>query len=352
MNGFNIYKNKEEKNNKTAIFNNNRYTKYCLLSQDQNKQKDSKIKIVYNIDKIKMKYGFFSNKLNTYSRIQMLKNKYLNIYNSNNNTNNRNNRNNSNIYNNITFKLNSYKTANLDNLSINKKSKDNIAYSNINNNEKYSTHYINKNSRNKNLFRNSSLQLVKVNNISFNDYFTQYSKIKKDKLNENDKNKTFEDKKNINFNNSNHINNNNKKLSQKFKYLKNTRDEYIMIEKKFNEIINNDLFNKNKKKNFNVIFPISKKINMLNEVKNDIKKLNKKSFDNKLLTPKKDNSFYSTHHDNMRNYSQKKDNFFDELFNDEKEDKNFTNYDSKIVKPILIKSFPKPKLNVPNYINF
>ena len=324
MNDFKLLLKSQEisKNNHLSI--NDRYKNESLSIKRENYNQATTLikrnKIIHNIDKIKSKYGFFTNSLNqklTFHKIQMLKNKYLsNNINSNNNFN-------------------------------------------ISNDEKFS---INNNKINKNLFRSSSLQFVKENNIIFNNFYKTLKNKKstniyeiinkhKDILSQQRKMKEkLLISKNEKVINSNNDTNKSQKFGQKFKYLKNTREEYIIIDKKLKNLLKNDAFNKTKKREFNAIFPISKKINMLNELKKDIKNLSKKSFEDTSLTPKDTGPFFSAKKsDNFNNKSERKLNLFYEVFNEKNE---YIDNENDIIKPILIKSLPKPKLDVPNYLNF
>ena len=345
MNNFNFFNKKEEKNNINTISDNNRYKK---LSSHEEKNATlgstiiSKYKKKYNIETIKKKYGILTYNLSpqiTHSKIQFLKNKYIN--------------NNINFYKNHNSNISHYMINNVENMSIN----NNINPDNV----------MNKTHKKYNLFRNSSLQFVKENNIILNNFYnTLKSKKRNDLNNKNNTNIILNNKK---FNNNNNtlkkgsknisINYNNHnvvykpKLGQNFKYLKNTREEFIFMDKKLNNLLKSEIFNKCKNKNFNKVFPISKKINMLNEVKNDIKNLNKKNFEDTLLTQKAGESFSNNQNPGLyRSNSERTFNIFYELFDDDKENSNIINNENEINKPILIKSLPKPKLNVPNYVNF
>ena len=343
MKSFRLYNSKEEKNNIKSILINNRYNKQPILIKDKNKQLISTIisknKVSINIERIKNKYGFLTNSLSqkiAYNKIQNLKNKYLK------NNNNFNSKLDFNTINTIDkFSINNNKNNNIKKL--NKESVNNII------------------EKKKNLFRNSSLQFVKENNIIFNNFYNTFrNKIRnndnRNNENRNNFNNILNDKK-MKYNTIKEekktIINNKPKLSNKFKYLKNTRDEYMNVNKKLKDLLKNDAFNKKNKKGFNAIFPISKKINMLYEVKKDIKNLSKKSFDDVLISPKNTASFFSSSQSSDIHgiNSDRKSNIFQELF-EENENSDVINNENEIIKPNLIKSLPKPKLNVPNYVNF
>jgi len=336
MNNFNIYKKKEGKGNINLNKVNNRYKNWSLLSQKTKNQLGSnKIKrnnIIRNIENIKNKYGFNSlNQKIIYNKIQILKNKYINNnYNYNSNSNS---------------KINSI-DENTINVNVNNNMNENIIKGE------------------KNLLKSSfSLQYIKENNVILNNFYHTLRNKRSNnayEINNNNHNRNYKslDNKQINKNilkeftkeniqNKNNDKTNRPKLGHKFKYLKNTREDYIRVGKKINELLKNELFNKRIKKGFNAIFPISKKINMLNEVKNDIKNVK-----DALLNPKTARKFSSSQtgvHPKIN--SEKRVNLFYELFNDENENNNIKD-ENKITKPSLIRSLSKPKLDIPNYNNF
>ena len=90
-----------------------------------------------------------------------------------------------------------------------------------------------------------------------------------------------------------------------------------------------------------MIFPISKKIYLLNEIKNDIKKVNKNNQRNVTILPQSKTS-------EILNTKQKR-NLFNELFSEEYDD--FGRSEQVIQKPNLIRNLSKPKLNLPKYTN-
>jgi len=318
MNKYDFIKPKKEISNIKSNLDNNRYSKINIKSKESKNQETptiilTKNKADKNITKIKLKYGLFGNSSNpqiVYNKIQVLKNKYL-----------------------------SKNKTDTNKIIVNKKSlfnRNSTYYNNIYNQYNLST----KNIRKKNLFRNSSLRFSKENNIMLNNH-------------------TFTNKIQKNIEHNNIINNESKqKAGKNFKYLKNIRDDYIILDKKLNELLKNEIFKKNKEKkiNLNDIYPISKKINMLSEIKKDIKNLEEKSFNDKLLTPKKDKiSSANKYSDFYQNYSEKKNHVFDELFSNDNDinlKKNMDDNKNEIIKPILIKSISKPKFNFPKYDNF
>ena len=303
---FNFHKGKDN-----YISNNNqRYQNNLLLIKDkyrtQNSLFSSKHKTNEIIDKIKMKYGLLHNTINTQvvnRKMQILKNKYM--------KGSQNLENKININNNIRYSTNN---------DINNK----LVLRANNNNKKH-------------MFRSTSLQFVKENNLNFNNLYNTLKNDRKISFKENNK------LNNIDFEATKNENNkaNNTKSKFEFKYLKNIKEDFINIHNKFKNLFQNDVFNKKKKKLVNMIFPISKKLYLLSEMKKDIKIANKNSFRNMTISPK------STISSNSE-YTSK--NIFSELFSENGDDETIIGQNG-IKKPNLIRTFSKPKLNVPKYRN-
>ena len=303
---FNFHKGKDN-----YISNNNqRYQNNLLLIKDkyrtQNSLFSSKHKTNEIIDKIKMKYGLLHNTINTQvvnRKMQILKNKYI--------KGSQNLESKININNNIRYSTNN---------DINNK----LVLRANNNNKKH-------------MFRSTSLQFVKENNLKFNNLYNTLKNDRKISFKENNK------LNNIDFEATKNENNktNNTKSKFEFKYLKNIKEDFINIHNKFKNLFQNDVFNKKKKKLVNMIFPISKKLYLLSEMKKDIKIANKNSFRNMTISPK------STISSNSE-YTSK--NIFSELFSENGDDETIIGQNG-IKKPNLIRTFSKPKLNVPKYRN-
>ncbi len=303
---FNFHKGKDN-----YISNNNqRYQNNLLLIKDkyrtQNSLFSSKHKTNEIIDKIKMKYGLLHNTINTQvvnRKMQILKNKYI--------KGSQNLESKININNNIRYSTNN---------DINNK----LVLRANNNNKKH-------------MFRSTSLQFVKENNLNFNNLYNTLKNDRKISFKENNK------LNNIDFEATKNENNkaNNTKSKFEFKYLKNIKEDFINIHNKFKNLFQNDAFNKKKKKLVNMIFPISKKLYLLSEMKKDIKIANKNSFRNMTISPK------STISSNSE-YTSK--NIFSELFSENGDDETIIGQNG-IKKPNLIRTFSKPKLNVPKYRN-
>lgn len=307
---FNFIKEKESSN----LYNNIRYKNHLLLSNDSNKENYpffiSKEKVKERIAKIKKKYGSLYNSSNTIlvnRKIQILKNKYMNSQNI-------------------------QKKININNM---------IHYSG-NNNTNSKLKLLSRNNQKKNMFRSSSLKFVKESNFNFNKLYNTYKNENKNHIIINNKSNNKETDKD---NQSKATNDSNKsKFGYHFKYLRNIKEDFISVHKKLKELLQNDAFNKSKKRLTNMIFPISKKINLLSDMKKDIKNVNKNSFGYMTISPK---STISTSSD----YTLKgTTHLFNELFSEENID-SIKNSVGRIKKPNLIRSLTKPKLDVPKYTN-
>ena len=307
---FNFIKEKESSN----LYNNIRYKNHLLLSNDSNKENYpffiSKEKVKERIAKIKKKYGSLYNSSNTIlvnRKIQILKNKYMNSQNI-------------------------QKKININNM---------IHYSG-NNNTNSKLKLLSRNNQKKNMFRSSSLKFVKESNFNFNKLYNTYKNENKNHIIINNKSNNKETDKD---NQSKATNDSNKsKFGYNFKYLRNIKEDFISVHKKLKELLQNDAFNKSKKRLTNMIFPISKKINLLSDMKKDIKNVNKNSFGYMTISPK---STISTSSD----YTLKgTTHLFNELFSEENID-SIKNSVGRIKKPNLIRSLTKPKLDVPKYTN-
>ena len=307
---FNFIKEKESSN----LYNNIRYKNHLLLSNDSNKENYpffiSKEKVKERIAKIKKKYGSLYNSSNTIlvnRKIQILKNKYMNSQNI-------------------------QKKININNM---------IHYSG-NNNTNSKLKLLSRNNQKKNMFRSSSLKFVKESNFNFDKLYNTYKNENKNHIIINNKSNNKETDKD---NQSKATNDSNKsKFGYNFKYLRNIKEDFISVHKKLKELLQNDAFNKSKKRLTNMIFPISKKINLLSDIKKDIKNVNKNSFGYMTISPK---STISTSSD----YTLKgTTHLFNELFSEENID-SIKNSVGRIKKPNLIRSLTKPKLDVPKYTN-
>ena len=231
------------------------------------------------IDNLKLKYNLLkTNNISTqlvHRKVEMLKNKYM--------------KNNQKVTNNL--KINNVIRYSISN------NKDNKIKLNPRNNAK------------KSLFRSSSLQLVKENNFKFNNLYNTFRNEKKIFFSE------INNKVNDDLQFKSELNNKSCKTNIKngynFKYLRNVKEDFINVHNKLKELLKNDAFNKKKKMPSNAIFPISKKIYLLSEMKKDIKNVNKYSLSNMSLSPNSTNS---------ANSEALHKNFFVELFNESDKD--------------------------------
>ena len=300
------------------FYHNKLHENNFIFSKDKNKSQNSLFSSLINpkekLHHLKYKYSILNkNKIINphlvHKKVQLLKNKYM---------------------------KNNSKEENK--LQINSVIQYSINNNNMNNNK---TKFILNNNNKKNMFRSTSLKLVKENNFKFNNLYNSFKNEKK--LFFIEKN----NKENDNMQSKNELNNMtpfhkiNNKNDYHFKYLKNVKEDFINVHNKFKELLQNDAFNKKKKKKLNVIFPISKKIFLLSEMKKNIQNVNKYSFTYSAFSPKSTIS---------RNSESSKKNIFGELFNESNKD-TINNFEQEIRRPNLIRSFSKPKLNVPKFSN-
>lgn len=272
---------------------------YSLLS--------SKPRLKESIEKIKLKYGFSNsvNKIETSLKIKRLKQKYFN--------------------NNI----NRYSINPIDKISY-------IANSNeIKNNfqKTYSSNW------------DHNLKLTKENEIylSFPKTIKNYSKIDKQyKI----KRGFSEDKILINnCDNENFLVKNNRNNSPYNQYIKNAKEEFNIIDKKINEILENEKSE----------YPISKRINILNGIRKDINQINKNSFDNDNNNSQMSYNSYFTLGFKYIKPKVKGESIFGEVFNSNNNRENniyFNDYEDEVSKPVLLKTMPKPKFKIINFKTF
>ena len=284
---------------KNEFYSNNLHKNNLIFFKEKNKSQNSLFSSLSNpkekIRHLKYKYNILNNNIKNpqliHRKVQLLKNKYM--------------------------KNNAKEEKKLQINSV-------IQYSINNNNMNNKTKFILGNNNQKNMFRSASLKLIKENNFKFNNLYSSFKNPKKLFFSENELNNitTF------------HKTNNNKN-GYHFKYLKNVKDDFINVHNKLKELWQNDAFNKKKKKKFDIIFPISKKIFLLSEMKKDIQNANKHSFSNSTIS---------------RNSESSKKNIFGELFYESSKE-TINSFESGIRRPNLIRSFSKPKLNVPKFSN-
>ena len=146
------------------------------------------------------------------------------------------------------------------------------------------------------------------------------------------------------------------------KNIKNIRDEFLYLDKKINLLLKEDDINDSNYYNDNdeegllfsnrrlkSVCPIKDRIILLTDVKNKIRKINKDYAE----IDKTQNSDYSIDSQINLGFKHikpiiKKEKFIEEYFKDDEQKKE----NETITKPLLIKSFPRPKLNVPSYPYF
>ena len=308
----NIYqKTNNLKTNKTISSKNNQKT----ISISEAIKKIENLKKKYN----KLNYQNQINNKNIYEKILTLKKKYFNENNKISNTeyiiDEENKIKNKNMY-----KIETTDKISMVNKSWNKKKSYNI------------------DERNDTPINDKKIKLQKSNEINY-----QISS-ESTKKNENIKNRV-----------------NNLKLYNNYfeKNNNNIRDEFLYLDKKINSLLkendgindnDNEHFYKNKKNKS--VCPIKERIYLLTDVKNKIKKINKDLYEDN-ENEKTQNSEFSIDSQMTLGFKHikpiiKRENFYDEYLKDDEPKKE----NETISKPILIRSLPRPKLNVPNYPSF
>ena len=146
----------------------------------------------------------------------------------------------------------------------------------------------------------------------------------------------------------NYSENNNKKIRDEFLYLDKKINLLLKDDDSINDKNYNEYFFKNKR--LKSVCPIKDRIILLTDVKNKIKKINKDSYEE---IEKTQNSEFSLDSQITLGFKHikpviKKENFYQEYLKDEEPKEEI----DRISRPILIRSLPRPKLNVPNYPSF
>ena len=307
------------------IYKNNNINTNKTISSKSNSKSISISEVIKKIESLKKKYNKLNyqkqiiNK-NTYKKILNLKKKYFNEHNKISNTES-----NINIINNKSIKktiINTYKIETTDKISMINKSWN----KKINNNLEEKNH--------KNI-NDKKTKLEKTNEINYMINSVSSKKME---------------------NNNNRINNLKLYTNYSEKNNKNIRDEFLSLDKKINLLLkDNDGFNESdneslyNNKRFNSICPIKDRIFLLTDVKNKIKKINKDLYEEN-ENEKTQNSIDSQITLGFKHIKPviKKEKFYEEYFKDDEQKKE----NDSISKPILIRSLPRPKLNVPNYPSF
>ena len=285
----------------------------------------SRPRLKEDINKIKLKYGYSQqarDQRNIHDQISNLKNKY------------------------IKNSANKYKINNVNVISyVNKEEKKCF-----NRSESY------QNNEN-NLIRRQSDDIVKMrDNTSF---YNNNNNNEKEKLSP-----LLSTERLINnINNNNYSLNENQNIKEKKEseyenYLKNTRNDFYLVDKKVNEILQNERLSPEKNNKFNNIYPISQRINMLNNIKNEIKVVNK-NFENTINNSSlsQASGSYTTIGFKYINPKIKKTSIYRDIFESKNDEygsfySNEISKDNEIEKPILIRSLSKPKLKVMRFSKF
>ena len=144
---------------------------------------------------------------------------------------------------------------------------------------------------------------------------------------------------------------------------KTIREELLKFGKNIKKYLNEnelDENNENKHDNNNInidkhksksVRPIKERINILASVKNRIKKINKDLFKENEKNENQNISIDSQMDINFKHIKPliMKENSIEDYFKEEQ--KNYSLKD-KLLKPVLIRSLPRPKLNIPKYPSF
>ena len=276
-----------------------------------------------NINKIKFKYGIIQNVMDQQKvqfKISQLKKKYLeksadkykinsvNMISYINNNKKKNNYNNESFQNNNNNKIKGH-SIDLERI----KNSNSSFYNNNNNNEKE-----------KISLGLSSEQLMNINNSLINE------------------NQNIKQRKENDYEN----------------YVKSTRNDFYLIDKKVNEILKNERISSEKRTKFNNIYPISQRINMLNNVKNEIKIINR-NYDNNInnsSVSQFSNSF-TTLGFKYINPKFKRSSIYSDIFTNKIDEYgsfvfNEISKENELEKPVLIRGLSKPKLNIKRFSKF
>ena len=320
---------KFNENNKGIMSSNDRYNNKNLIVINTSNSNSSAFSNIVKIENLKKKYNRMNlqqklNLKNTYNKILNLKKKY----NSNDNLKKINTEpsNKENV-----MKLNNnFLIQTTDKLSLINKSLD-------------------KKSMTKLYLNTDNIQLDNCLTIS------EYNRLEKShEINYQIKSKTV-----------NKMNKLNLKMLKKYSEQNNKtiREELLKFGKNIKQYLNeNALYehNENKQDNDNTIInkhksksvrPIKERINILASVKNRIKKINKDLFKENEKNENPNISIDSQIDINFKHIKPliMKENSIEDYFKEEQ--KNNTLKD-KLLKPVLIRSLPRPKLNIPKYPSF
>ena len=278
-----------------------------------------------NINKIKMKYGIDEeglNQQNLHHQIFLLKNKY------------------------IKHNSNKYKIDSVNNVNIISNNKNKIHKKELYKNLKKKTHSV-------------DLDFEKMKNNSFRDCnFNNMAASEKEKMDfslSSNELMNNNSKMNLNLNNENYDIDKKGKNNNYQNYLKNKRNEYNKIDQKIREILEDEYLSPEKIKKFTNIFPISKRINILSDIKKEIKSINNNTdnylndFNNSYLSQLSCGT-YTTVGFNIIKPKIKRQSLYDNIFNKNNNlISKFSYYEisknNELEKPVLIKHLNKPKNN-------
>ena len=282
-----------------------------------------------NINKIKMKYGYSDHLLeqeDLHNQISKLKNKYI--------------------------KSNSkkYKINNVDNIE-------------------YICDSPNKNN-NRNNPNKESKKTIRIKSLDFGKIRNTYK--------QNNNNNTYEKEKmsfclsSQNINNTDNVNNisnfsddidiskKNKDMNY-HKYLKNKRNDFNKIDLKIKEILKDEELSPDKVKKYSNIFPISKRINILTDVKKEINNINKNLNENNKnnnndLSQLSNESYTTIGFNYIKPRINKKSIYEDFSYkNNIKNIHLHINKKSKTInieKPVIIKPLEQPKISIMHFSSF
>ena len=278
-----------------------------------------------NINKIKMKYGYFEDSVARqeilHNKISQLKNKYKK-YNSN------------------YYTINSVNAISF----VNKKESKEKETKNYNKTFNHKTHSVDFGRIKYSSFPNNQNNLNDEENEKINNNLS-YSRLMEGNNRKIDLNMSDNtDNPNIKGKNINDL-----------KFVKNNRSEYNKIEQKIKEILKNEYLNPEERKKYNNIYPISKRINMLSDIKKEINNINQSNdrHNNSFLSHTSSGS-YTTLGFNFIQPKVKRLSIYDTVFNDIIDSKNqFENSkNNEIEKPVIIKLLNRPNFSPRRFSSF
>ena len=320
---------KFNENNKGIMSSNDRYNNKNLIVINTSNSNSSAFSNIVKIENLKKKYNRMNlqqklNLKNTYNKILNLKKKY--------NSNDKLKKINTEPSNkeNVTKLNNNFLIQTTDKLSLINKSLDKKSMTKL---------YLN------------------TDNIQLDNYITisEYNRLEKShEINYQIKSKTVNKMNKLNLKMlKNYSEQNNKTIREELlkfgKNIKQYLNENALYEHNENKQDNdNTIINKHKSKS---VRPIKERINILASVKNRIKKINKDLFKENEKNENPNISIDSQIDINFKHIKPliMKENSIEDYFKEEQ--KNNTLKD-KLSKPVLIRSLPRPKLNIPKYPSF